>query len=358
VDAAGAQGDTMNTRPTPLHSLETATPDAMEMRVLRTATEPCININDDTVHRLLTAAPQDYFRHMHERLRDIAAGRISVEMPPKQVFADPGETSDFRVMPCVTRSGNRVIKTLKIVGTNTAQLVVPDQITVGKALVIDPVENYVTHVVDACLLSSARTGLCAALAIKLLATSTKRLNIIGSGRVGYYVGFYAATVCGIREIVFADSTHERATTAATALAARIPGIKCTATPSGDLPNADIVALATTSNTPVCAPAESNAGLVISLGADIDHQTELDPAWANAADIFVDTMDTIRFGDLKAWIAAGLLDITTISDFDALLSGKNPQPAPSRQRLFVSTGSALFDNLTLEYLLEQITPPRK
>jgi ornithine cyclodeaminase/alanine dehydrogenase-like protein (mu-crystallin family) len=346
----------MNTRSTPVHAI--AAPDAMEMRVLRTAVEPCTNVTDDTVHRLLTAAPQDYFRHMHERLRDIAAGHISVEMPPKQVFADPGETSDFRVMPCVTRSGDRVIKTLKIVGTNTTQMVVPDQITVGKALVIDPIENFVTHVVDACLLSSARTGLCAALAIKLLATSTKRLNIIGSGRVGYYVGFYAATVCGIPEIVFADSTHERATTAATALASRIPGIKCTAAPSGDLPNADIVALATTSNTPVCEPGEVHAGLVISLGADIDHQTELDPAWANAADIFVDTLDTIRFGDLKAWIAAGLLDTARISDFDALLSGKTPQPAPGRQRLFVSTGSALFDNLTLEYLLQQITPLRK
>jgi ornithine cyclodeaminase/alanine dehydrogenase-like protein (mu-crystallin family) len=330
----------------------------MEMRVLRTAFEPCTTINDDTVHRLLTAAPQDYFRHMHERLREIAAGHISVEMPPKQVFADPGETSDFRVMPCVTRSGDRVIKTLKIVGTNTAQMVVPDQITVGKALVIDPVENFVTHVVDACLLSSARTGLCAALAIKLLATSTKRLNIIGSGRVGYYVGFYAATICGVQEITFVDRIMGRATTAAATLAARIPGLNCTAVASADLPDADIVALATTSNTPVCEPGEVHAGLVISLGADIDHQTELDPAWADAADIYVDTLDTIRFGDLKAWIAAGLLDAATISDFDALLSGNKLQPESDRRRLFVSTGSALFDNLTLEYLLQQITPSRR
>lgn len=348
----------MNIRPAPLQAPESAATDLMEMRVLRTATEPCITVDDATVHQLLTAAPETYFRHMQDRLQDIAAGRITVEMPPKQVFADPGETSDFRVMPCVTRAGNRVTKTLKVVGTNTRQTVVPDQITVGKALVVDPVENYVTHVVDACLLSSARTGLCAALAIKLLATSTRRLNIIGSGRVGYYVGFYAATLCGVQEITFADRAMDRATAAAAALAARIPGLKCTASLSGDLPDADNLALATTSNTPVCAPAENNAGLVISLGADIDHQSELDPAWAGAADIVVDTPDTIRFGDLKAWIAAGLLDASTISDFNDLLSGKKPQPASGRPRLFVSTGSALFDNLTLEYLLQQITPPRR
>jgi len=348
----------MNTGPTPLQAAETASPDALEMRVLRTTPEPCIRIDDASVHRLLTDAPESYFRHLHERLRDIAAGRIAVEMPPKQVFADPGETSDFRVMPCVTRAGSRVTKTLKVVGTNTAQRVVPDQITVGKALVIDPIENYVTHVIDACLLSSARTGLCAALAIKLMATATRRLNIIGSGRVGYYVGFYAASLCGVREIVFADCVADRAMTAAAALAARIPGLQCTAMPADRLPEADILALATTSTTPVCSPSGNNAGLVISLGADIDHQSELDPAWAGAADIVVDTLDTIRFGDLKAWIAAGLLDAATIYDFNALLSGHAPQASTGRRRLFVSTGSALFDNLTLEYLLQQITPPRK
>lgn len=348
----------MNTGPMPLQASENASPDTLEMRVLRRTAEPCISIDDATVHRLLTAAPEIYFRHLHERLRDIAAGRIAVEMPPKQVFADPGETSDFRVMPCVTRAGKHVTKTLKVVGTNTVQRVVPDQITVGKALVIDPVENYVTHVVDACLLSSARTGLCAALAIKLLANATRRLTIIGSGRVGYYAGFYAATICGVREIVFADCVADRAMTAAVALAARVPGLKCSAAPAGHLPEADILVLATTSTTPVCSPSEHHAGLVISLGADIDHQSELDPAWANAADIVVDTVDTIRFGDLKAWIAAGLLDASTIYDFNALLSGHAPQASPGRRQLFVSTGSALFDNLTLEYLLQQITPPRR
>lgn len=348
----------MNTDPTPLQAPETASPDALETRVLRSATEPCITIDDATVHRLLTAAPSDYFRHMRERLSDIATGHISVEMPPKQVFTDPGETSDFRVMPCVTRAENRVIKTLKVVGTNTCQIVVPDQITVGKALVIDPVENYVTHIVDACLLSSARTGLCAALAIQLLATATQRLHVIGSGRVGYYVGFYAATLCGVEEITFTDRNMDRAMTAAAALAARIPGLTCSASPARTSPDADIVALATTSNTPVCAPADGTAELVISLGADIDHQTELDPAWASAADIFVDTPDTIRFGDLKSWIAAGLLDTSTISDFDALLSGRKPRPDVKHRRLFVSTGSALFDNLTLDYLLQQLSPSHR
>ena len=62
--------------------------------------------------------------------------------------------------------------------------------------------------------------------------------------------------------------------------------------------------------------------------------------------------------MKAWIAGGLLDAATISDFDDLISGKKPKLETDRRRLFVSTGSALFDNLTLEYLLQQITPSRR
>jgi len=85
------------------------------------------------------------------------------------LFSDPGDAGDFRVMPCVVRRGGRVRKTIKVVGTNLAQQVVPGQITVGKALALHPVENFVTDLFEACLLSSARTGACAALALDLLA---------------------------------------------------------------------------------------------------------------------------------------------------------------------------------------------
>jgi len=323
-----------------------------EHRILRTSVEPCQFVSEQQVHRALTGNPNDYFLHMLERLRSISAGKISVEMPPKQVFADPGDTADFRIMPCITRSGDQTFKTVKLVGTNIAQIVVPDQITVGKALVIDPVENYITHVVDACLLSSARTGMCATLAMQLLATQREHLTIIGSGRVGYYTAFYAAAVCGTRNIVFTDILSERAEAAAQALKYHFPEVHCSASPVSQLPPTNIVVLATTSSRPVCAPPAWNAGLIISMGADIDHQSELDPAWADCADIYVDTLDTARFGDLRAWIGKGHLDLTALTDFQSLLQNGISHPAV-RPRLFVSTGSALFDNLTLEYLLRRI-----
>lgn len=327
---------------------------AAEHAVLRTAPEPWQGISDAAVHRLLTAAPRDYFDHMLRRLGDIAAGRMQVEMPPKQVFADAGGPADFRVMPCVTRDGDTCTKTVKLVGTNIAQVRVPDQITVGKALVIDPVENHVTHIVDACLLSSARTGLCAALAIRLLCAGATSAAVIGSGRVGYYSALYAATCCGVHDITFSDCRPERAAAAAEALAARVPGTVCRS--SDRIESAEVAILATTSATPPCAPPGWNAGLIISLGADIDHQSELDERWAGLADVYVDTRDSTRFGDLKKWLARGLLRAESIRQFSDLLTGAAPGAAGSRTRLFVSTGSALFDNLTLEYLLRQVGDP--
>lgn len=321
-----------------------------EQRVLRTATEPWIAVSDAETHRLLTAAPRDYFDHMLRRLGDIAAGRTRVELPPKQVFADDDGLADFRVMPCVTRDGGGITKTVKLVGTNIAQQRVPDQITVGKALVIDPVENHVTHIVDACLLSSARTGLCAALAIHLLAPRAKTALIVGSGRVGYYSALYAAACCGVGDIFFSDRQPGRADAAATALASRMPGLRCR---SGDAGSADVAILATTSETPLCAPPGWNAPLIISLGADIDHQSELDPRWAGLADVYVDTLDSLRFGDLKKWLAQGLLRADAVSQFSDLLSSPQPVQDNGRRKLFVSTGSALLDNLTLEYLLSRL-----
>lgn len=328
--------------------------EALELRVLRTAPEPYLTLGDDAVHRLLCESPQDYFDHLLSRLRDIAAGHIKVELPPKQVFADNGSEADFRVMPCVTRSADGAIKTVKLVGTNIAQQQVPDQITVGKALVIDAVENYITHVVDACLLSSARTGLCAAIAIHLLARRKQRLVVIGSGRVGYYSALFAAACCNVGEITFVDADVSRAEAAAAALAARLPKVMCGSATIDKLSRCDIAILATTSRRALCAPPGWHADLIVSLGADIDCQSELDAAWATAADIYVDTPDTTRFGDLRAWLAAGLVDDKNIHNINGLLSSP-AAPAGNGPRLFISTGSALFDNLTLEYLLRRLAP---
>lgn len=325
--------------------------DDLLRRVLRVTPEAFTYFDEFQVHRILTRDPSGYLDFLHRQLDSIARGEVRLELPPKQIFHDTLDDADFRVMPCVVRAGETACKTVKIIGTNLLQQQIPDQITVGKAFAIDARENFVSHVFEACLLSSARTGACAALAIRLLAPARGRLTVIGAGRVGYYSALYAAALGGVETIHIADRDHARATQTASLLAVQLGGLRVEATSLKNLTDTDVAILATTSREPFCRPPGWGAGLIISLGADTDNQHELAPEWVGHADIHVDTADSARFGDLAAWQAAGLITPDTLGDlFDMLRQGA--VPPPSRQRVFISTGSALFDNLTIAYILDQ------
>ncbi len=113
--------------------------------VLRIRSEPCRYLDDARIHQLLTERPGEYLDFLRRDLADIARGRIEIELPPKQLFADRDSAGDFRVMPCVLRSPQGTRKTVKLVGTNTEQKLIPGQITVGQAFAIHPRENFVSH---------------------------------------------------------------------------------------------------------------------------------------------------------------------------------------------------------------------
>ncbi len=318
--------------------------------VLRIAPEPCKTYSDFQVHRILTDHPRDYLNYLRAELAAIAAGTARLELPPKQVFTDSNDQGDFRVMPCIVRRAGCARKTVKIVGTNLAQTVVPGQITVGKAFALHAEENFVTHIFDACLLSSARTGACAALAMELLAPCRRSVAVWGAGRVGYYAAFYAASLKGVDRVSLADSIPGRAGQASRLLSRQVPGVEFSAQALEETGTCDVLVLATTSAKPICSPPGPGAGLIVSLGADMDTQHELDPAWAGIADIFVDGEDCLRFGDLAAWLERGLIEQSAPVPMLSLLRHP-PASGPGRTRLFVSTGSALLDNLTIGYILD-------
>src|SRR4026209_2227204 len=87
-------------------------------RHLRLGKEPCRYYTESEVHAALTADPAGYFRFVRRTMAAIAAGRRTVTAPPKEVFEDPGTGGDFRVMPCELRTGTRLVKTVKVIGTN------------------------------------------------------------------------------------------------------------------------------------------------------------------------------------------------------------------------------------------------
>lgn len=325
---------------------------------LRVHREPFEYVDERAVHDALVARPLAYVDYLNDSLAAIAAGRIVVEQPPKLVFADPISTcqpdtidgGDFRVMPCIVRRGSRVWKTVKVVGTNVVQKIVPDQITVGKALCIDADENHITHIIEACLLSSARTGACAAIALQRLALSRRRVTVVGAGRVGCYAAFYASALPGVQEITFVDLLHDRARAAADVATRTFKSAAFfrTGEPGSPL-DADVVIVATTGHTPIVAPSSTQAALVVSIGADAPLQHELSRDWASVADLYVDTLDGFRVGDLLAWSDADLVERSHVIDLLSLY--RDGPRSGTRPRVFISTGSALFDNLTISYILD-------
>ena len=319
--------------------------------LLRISTEPCKYFNDEQVHGYITDNPVEYFEYVKTCLKDIAEGKASLEMTPKQIFTDVEREGDFRVMPCVIHRNGKVYKTVKIVGTNIRQLVVPDQITVGKAFVLHPDDNFISHSFDGCLLSSARTGVCAAISIALHARTAERLTIVGAGRVGYYSALYSCAVMDVKRVRLIDSVPDRARNLAEHLSQVFPKIQFEVAEQLEPDDADVVVLATTSRQALCAPDDTTASLVVSLGADTDDQHELHENWVGKADIFVDTMDSARFGDLSLWQQSGLISLDDLTDLFSIL--RKPNKTQERRKVFVSTGSAIFDNITIAYILSKL-----
>ena len=204
--------------------------------------------------------------------------------------------------------------------------------TVGLAFALHPEENFISHVLEACLLSSARTGLCAAIAAALLTERRKKtLAIIGSGKVGYYAALYIAASTPIQKIFFHDTNPEKAMGCADALQDILPQTKCRATDNPFPSKTDIILLATTSTTPLCSPSDTRAGLVISVGADTDFQSELTNDWPKHAEIYIDTPDSLNCGDLREWRTMGRIDRTT--DLFRLINAGQPAAAGKHRKVY-------------------------
>ncbi|MFP4208004.1 MAG: hypothetical protein ACLFSC_05045 [Wenzhouxiangella sp.] len=317
-------------------------------QLLRINPEPYVFFDDAAVHAALTAAPAAYLDHLLAALKAIARGDAQLELPAKSVFIDPGERSDFRVMPCVVRFPDRVRKTVKIIGTNWPRQIVPGEISVGKAFALHSAENFIEAGFAGCILSSARTGACAVTGLRLLLPNCETLAIIGAGRVGFYTACYAATLDTVRRIEFSDRAPGRAHLAAEQLSLHNPKLETGTFEAADLSSRpDALVLATDSESPLFDASDYQPRIVISVGADTDWQRELDPKVLAHYNVCVDTHDSRHWGDLKRFDSESLLDRHRIVDLGHLLQHPKDCPEPV---LFISTGSALFDNLTIDYLL--------
>ena len=313
---------------------------------------PAVTLGDRAVHALLTDDVPGLLRFAHAWLDAVARGTTRVHTVPKAVFDAP-DGGDLRVMACVSEAAGGRLQTVKVVGTNRAQRRLPGQITVGTVCVLHAQEHFVTHRFDACVFSSARTGLLAALAVGALAPGRAQVGVIGAGRVGYYTARYLACLPGVARVALADTDADRAARCVWALRPVCGGVAVEAVTPAAVPAATVV-LATTAERPFW-PLPDDAGgahvgaLVVSVGADARGQRELHPDW-HRAQLYTDGADTLVTGDLLAWRQAGLR-FAPPADLTAALA--TPPAVSVAPRAVVSAGTALWDNLTCAYLLHRL-----
>ena len=84
------------------------------------------------------------------------------------------------------------------------------------------------------------------------------------------------------------------------------------------------------------------------GADTEDHRELHASWAKSADIYVDSMDAVRVGDLRAWIRDGRITPADLRDLTTLLR-EGPRHGHNHPRVFISSGAALLDNLSIAWM---------
>lgn len=131
-----------------------------------------------------------------------------VDLPKKQVFQSQQYRGDFRIMPCVINDPYN-IKSVKIIGTNEENKLIKDEISVGKSFLVHSYDNHIYAMFDVCALSSFRTAAISALAYSLLYnTSTKKVGLIGIGRIGFYTALILHKWLGVDNF-YCDDISEK-----------------------------------------------------------------------------------------------------------------------------------------------------
>ena len=292
--------------------------------------------------KILDRNPTGFMRFVFGEADAVQDGRLKVQITPKQVFTD--KHGDFRVMPCVLEGSGWPRKTVKVIGSNYLQKTVP-QVSPGKLLVLDPVENYCAWSIDACVISSARTGVLPAVIVRQIQPGAKTAWVSGAGRVGYYSAVYLGYLESVEKIYVSDARRERAIETIHDL--RASKIPCEFLVGDNeewpLVPCDVLVLATDSRAPVFYE-DGQTRLVVSLGADAMGLREVDISAAGRK-IIIDTPDAVHLGDLPAWQAESNGQVT----IEATLwwaGRKEPDP---QHTVVCSTGSAIMDNIAAGFV---------
>lgn len=319
--------------------------------LLRLQDEPFIHISDSQIHSILmkhASELMDVFKHTYIEWGE---NEESVRIPRKKIIQTPDLKGDFRIMPCITtlRGG---IKVVKVIGTNEENRTIKDKISVGKTLLLDWHDNYVTGILDTCVLSSYRTAAISLLAYSLTQEQqSQNIGIVGAGRIGFYTAFLLYIWLGVRHINYCDPNPRIAKNFETLVSIYMPELSLDLMDEDEvIKNSDTLFLSTDSKIPILAAHNSShLTFISSVGADADNLSELHESIIHQYQIITDSLQSMHVGDMSTWQKENRLskkDVTVLKDII------NTHKPLKKRTLFISTGVAIQDAIIAQFVINK------
>lgn len=205
---------------------------------------------------------------------------------------------------------------------------------------------------EAGYLTDLRTGAGTGLAAKYLARQdSRKLAVIGAGRVAMYQIHAITSALGIERVEVSTRTRSRGERLVDALRDELETeIVLVDSPSQALAGADVVVAATTANSPVVPGELVEPGtFVVSAGAALPTSRELDTETVRKAegwyiDSRADCLDDA--GDYLMPADEGVLDLEDVLDLGAVVAGASPaRESESAILTYKSIGVPIQDLIT-------------
>ena len=264
-------------------------------------------------------------------------------MPPKVYLSLDAFGGDFRAMPSYlpARSGARALAGVKWVNShpdNPVKRGLPS--VMGIYVLSDPETALPLAIMDATVLTAARTGAAAAVASRVLAKKEPRsMGFVGSGvQARTMLSAHRAVYKQELEIIAADVNPQAAEAFAKEAGGRVGTVE-------EAAGCDIVNTSTPGRAPAVRKGWLKPGAHINaMGADAPGKQELDSDVLTSAKVVIDDhYQATHSGEINVPLSAGTYRESQIhASLGDVLTGKRPGRSGDEITIFDSTGLAIQD----------------
>ncbi|HLN01587.1 MAG TPA: ornithine cyclodeaminase family protein [Bryobacteraceae bacterium] len=295
----------------------------------------------------------DLISAMEQALSEFSSGQVT--QPVRTALQVPPHRNFFGVMPAYLSSPASLgVKLVTVFNENAARGLPTHLATI---LLLDPETGALDVIMDGRYITEMRTAAVSAVAAKRLArTDAAVLAMLGSGVQARSHVELLARVCPFREIRAWSPTRDHLNQFVSDAAATSPVPVHAATSAQEaVRGADVIALVTSSTTPVIQDAWVSPGaLVISVGACRPDTREMDPALVARARVIVDSRAAalVEAGDIVQGIREDRWTESHIAgELGEVILGRAPgRTAPDESVIFKSLGLAVEDVAAAQLVL--------